>query len=429
MRTKRFADDVFSHLALTLIGVLSPLILTPLYIRDFGEKDYSRISIIFSLCAFVLVSDYGVHQAASAQLVKTFRAYNYFSINIWKQYSKIVIKTFIGIFITLFLYFIYLKESNPNFWYGLKLAWIIYIIFTGSTAMNLLQHALLIKFQLKDNFGRGLRYLAFLRLIEIVLQGIVLYFEIELVFFAIVTLIFKLVSTLIFWVLANQCLDTEKLVSLNEPSDKKISLIRDSVGKAIFNFTNLLSLHGTILIASLWITPNLLFTILIARMIASPFRLLADSVIHGGLPRLTVYFQRVNNLHLHNAFGLNRFKLILAGYSSLFLLIVSTLLMGPLLWKYFSYGNEEYPNMLILAFIFSTFLGSISAVIAMLGIARSQSDRIQYFFLVSTLISLGLQFMLRNLLGVYAVPLSLAIGDLIFILTILIRAVNRGVTN
>ena len=85
--------------------------------------------------------------------------------------------------------------------------------------------------------------------------------------------------------------------------------------------------------------------------------------------------------------------------------------------------------MLILAFIFSTFLGSISAVIAMLGIARSQSDRIQYFFLVSTLISLGLQFMLRNLLGAYAVPLSLAIGDLIFILTILIRAVNKGVTN
>ena len=109
MRTKRFADDVFSHLVLTLIGVISPLILTPLYIRDFGEKDYSRISIIFSLCAFVLVSDYGVHQAASAQLVKTFRAYNYFSINIWKQYSKIVIKTFIGIFIILFLYFTYLK--------------------------------------------------------------------------------------------------------------------------------------------------------------------------------------------------------------------------------------------------------------------------------------------------------------------------------
>lgn len=429
MRTKRFADDVISHLILTLIGVLSPLMLTPLYIRDFGEKDYSRISIIFSLCAFVLVSDYGVHQAASAQLVKIFKAYNYFSINIWKQYSKIVIKTFIGIFITLSLYFIYLKESNPNFWYGFRLAWIIFMIFTASTAMNLFQHALLIKFQLNDNFGRGLRNLAFLRLIEIILQGIVLYFKIELLLFAIVTMILKLVSTLVFWALANQCLNTEKLVSLNEPSDKKISLMRDSVGKATFNFTNFLSFHGTMIIASLWITPNLLFTILIARMIASPFRLLADSLIHGGLPRLTVYFQRVNNLHLHTAFGLNKFKLILGACTSLFLLIVSILLIGPLLWKYFSYGNKEYPNMLILAFIFSTFLDSISAVIAMLGIARSQSDRIQYFFLVSTLISLGLQFMLRNLLGAYAVPLSLAVGDLIFILIILIRAVNKGVTN
>jgi uncharacterized membrane protein YadS len=105
------------------------------------------------------------------------------------------------------------------------------------------------------------------------------------------------------------------------------------------------------------------------------------------------------------------------------------LLMGPLLWNYFSYGNEEYPKMLILAFIFSTLLDSISAVIAMLGIARSQSDRIQYFFLASALISLGLQFMLRNLLGAYTVPLSLAIGDLIFILIILIRAVKKGVIN
>ena len=428
MKTKKFADDVFSHLALTLIGVLAPLILTPLYIRDFGEEDYSRISIIFSLCAFVLVSDYGVHQAASAQLAKTFRAYNYFSINIWKQYSKIVIKTFIAIFVALFLYFIYLKESNYNFWYGLELAWIIYIIFTGSTAMNLLQHALLIKFQLKNNFGGGLRYLAFLRFIEIVLQGIVLYFKIELVIFAIVTMVLKLVSTLIFWVLANHCSNNRKLVSLNVPSDKKISLLRDSVGKATFNFTNLLSLHGTMLIASLWITPSLLFSILIARMIASPFRLLADSLIHGGLPRLTVYFQRPNNAHLYSAFGLNRFKLILGSCSSLFFLIVLTLLMGPLLWKYFSYGNEEYPKMLILAFIFSTLLDSVSAVIAMLGIARSQSDRIQYFFLASTLISLGLQFMLRNLLGAYAVPLSLAIGDLIFILIILMRTVKRGVT-
>jgi uncharacterized membrane protein YadS len=102
--------------------------------------------------------------------------------------------------------------------------------------------------------------------------------------------------------------------------------------------------------------------------------------------------------------------------------------MGPLLWKFLSFGNARYPSALVLAFIFSTFLDSVSAVIAMLGIARSQSDKIQYFFLSSTLIALGLQFVLRNYLGAYAVPLSLAIGDLIFIFFILILFANKKVS-
>lgn len=427
MLNRKFADDVFGHLVLTIIGVLSPVILTPLYIRNFGQEDYSRISIIFSLCAFVLVADYGLHQAASAHLIKIFRADNYFSINIWKQYSKIVIKTFVGIFILLLVYFIHLIETQPNFWFGLNFPVFIFIIFAGSTAMSLFHHALLIKFQIKDNFGRGLRILSLFRLSEIILQGIFLYFKIELVFFAILTIVFRLLSTLFFWVLANQSLNNETMNLVNESNHKKIPLIKDSVGKAIFNFANLLSLHGTILIASLWISPSILFSILIARMIASPFRILADSVIHGGLPRFTVYFQKLNNFQLRRVFISNRFILFLGSCTSLFLFIILTLFIGPLLWSYFSYGVGEFPRVLTLAFIFSTLLDSISAVIAMLGIASSQSDRIQYFFLASSLITLGLQIIFRNILGAYAIPISLVIGDLIFILIMYIFIAKKGV--
>jgi hypothetical protein len=205
-------------------------------------------------------------------------------------------------------------------------------------------------------------------------------------------------------------------------------LLKESAGKAVFVFSNLLSFHGSLLIASLWITPQLLFSVLIARMIASPLKFIADSVIHGGLPRLTIYFEEFSKLHTSKVNGLNHLKFLLGSTSASLLLIISTLLMGPLLWKFLSFGNTRYPSTLVLAFIFSTFLDSISAVMAMLGIARSQSDKIQYFFLSSTLIALGLQFVLRNLLGAYAVPISLAIGDLIFIFFTLTYFVNKRVT-
>ena len=111
----------------------------------------------------------------------------------------------------------------------------------------------------------------------------------------------------------------------------------------------------------------------------------------------------------------SRFNIALAVSGSFALICTITVITGPYLWRYLSFGNSEYPQTLILVFLCSTYLDSISAVIAMLGIARNQANAIQYAYLSSVVLALGVQYGLRNVLGGYSVPVSLAIGDLVFI--------------
>jgi O-antigen/teichoic acid export membrane protein len=420
MQGKKLSNDVLSHFILSSIGVLSQLMLVPLYIRAFGEQGYSRLSIIFSICAFVLVSDYGVYLAASSQIIKIYKDHKYFSLKIWNQYSKYVTIASTCIAPILFIFFLHSNESSPVLWQDLEFKWIIFIIFMASTAISLIQHALLIKFQLIDNFGLGLRYLAYLRIFEVTLHGIALYFKINLISFAILAIFIKSLNTFIFWIFTHQILKIKKPNLIYELNEKESFILKDVSGKATFNFTNLLGLHGNILIASLWITQDLLFYTLIARMITSPIRYLADSLINGGLPRLTTYFRELKNLPLHK----ERKPLNLIMITSLFTLFlffcIGTLLISPLLWNLLSFGNHEYPQALVIAFLFSTSLDSAAAVISMLAIAQNKSNKIQYFYLFSVLISFGLQFGLRNILMEFAMPLSLAIGDLIFIFFVII---------
>lgn len=416
MRGKKLVDDVMSHLILTLIGLFSQILTAPLYIRDFGQQGYSRLSIILSVCAFVMVSDYGIYLTASSRLVYVYRNHNYFSRSIWQQYARSIAIAFAVTTLILLLYFLHLTKTNPSLWKNFEFAWAILILFMGSAAMNLVQNALLIKFQVTDKFGRGMKVLACLRLMETAIQAMSLYFKMEFVSFAIVTSICKVISTVIFWVLANRSLGISASNSIIADDDQDSSLIKGSAGKAVFNFTNLLGLHGTMLIASLWITPQLLFPILIARMITSPVRYLSDSLIHGGLPRLTVHFRKLSESTLKEKRSSSRFNIALAVSGSFALICTTTLITGPFLWRYFSFGNSEYPQTLILVFLCSTYLDSIAAVIAMLGIARNQANAIQYAYLSSVVLALGVQYCFRNVWGWYSVPISLAIGDLIFVL-------------
>lgn len=415
MRGKKFVDNVMSHLILTLVGVFSQILIVPLYIRNFGQQGYSGMSIILSISAFVLVSDYGIYLTASSRLLQLYRDYNFYSLRVWSLYFKYVAIAFFAITFFLLLYFLHLTKSNPDLWQDFESAWVVLVLFIGSAATRLLQHAQLIKFQLIDRFGRGMKVLAFLHLMEVLMQGIALYFKFDLVSFAVLTFFFRVMSACIFWFLANRSLGTHVSGPVQTANEEDFSLLKDSTGKAVFNFTNLLSLHGTVLVASLWIAPHLLFPILISRMITSPVKYLSDSFINGGLPQITVYFRELGKLNAIREGKLRNLHLALMACSGFVLLCILTVMAGPSLWGYLSFGNSQFPKVLILAFLFSTCLDSISAVVAMLGIARDQKNAIQYAYLGSTVLALVLQYGFRSVLGGYSVPISLAIGDLVFI--------------
>ena len=172
MQVKGLANEVISHLLLTIVGVFSQLLMAPLYIRDFGQQGYSRISIIFSLCAFALISDYGFYITASNRLVQIFKTEGYFALVLWRKYLRSVYLAFIVVAPILYLYFIVLSTKNPKLWEGLKYETIIFIVFLGAAATSLVNHSLLIKFQLIDKFGRGMKVLAILRLAEVGIQTI-----------------------------------------------------------------------------------------------------------------------------------------------------------------------------------------------------------------------------------------------------------------
>jgi O-antigen/teichoic acid export membrane protein len=415
MRGKKFVDNVMSHLILSLVGVFSQILIVPLYIRDFGQQRYSGISIILSISAFVLISDYGIYLTTSSRLVQLYRDYNFYSLRVWNLYLRYVATAFAATTSILLLYFVHLTRSNPDLWQGFESAWVVLVLFIGSAATSLLQHAQLIKFQLIDQFGRGMKLLAFLRLMEVLIQGIALYFKINLVPFAIVTFLFRVMSACIFWFLANRSLGTHVSGPVQTVNEKDFSLLKDSTGKAVFNFTNLLSLHGTVLVTSLWIAPNLLFPILISRIITSPVKYLSDSFINGGLPQITTFFRELDKRKTIEDEKLGNSRLVLIACSGFVLLCILIVMAGPSLWGYLSFVDSQYPRVLILAFLCSTCLDSLSAVVAMLGIARNQKNAIQYAYLGSTVLALVLQYGFRGVLGGYSVPVSLAIGDLVFI--------------
>lgn len=416
MRVKGLANEVISHLLLTSVGVFSQLLIAPLYIRDFGQQGYSRISIILSLCAFALISDYGLYITASNRLVQIFKTEGYFALVLWRKYLRSVFLVFIVVAPILYLYFITSATKNPKLWEGLKHETIIFLLFLGAASTSLIQHSLLIKYQLIDNFGRGLRILAILRLAEVSILAICLYLKMNLVVFAIVTFFVRALSTAFIFMLTRRLLDVQKVKSQALVVGDGFILFRQSVPKALFNLANLLGLHGTMLVASLWIEPRLLFSMLIARMITSPVRFLSDSLINGGLPRLTNHFRKLGDRSEMVGKASNNFRVVVFACLGFIILFAGTSILGPILWRYLSLSHAGYPRVLILFFLVSTYLDAVSAVMAMLGIARHKDDRIQYVYFASTILALVLQYVMRYWWGVYSVPVSLLIGDLAFML-------------
>ena len=238
----------------------------------------------------------------------------------------------------------------------------------------------------------------------------------NLVTFAIITFLVKALSTAFFFLLTRPLLDVQNVNSQARAGGEDFILLRQSVPKALFNFSNLLGLHGTMLVASLWIEPRLLFSVLIARMIASPVRFLSDSLINGGLPRLTNHFRILNDRGEIAAKNSINFRLVVFGCLGFIPLFAGTTILGPVLWRYLSFSHAGYPRTLILIFLVSTYLDSVSAVMAMLGIARHKDDMIQYVYFASTILAMTLQYVMRYWEGVYSVPVSLIMGDLVFML-------------
>lgn len=410
-------NDVVSHALVNIVGVSSQVILVPLYIRNFGENGYSFLAVIFSISAFILASDYGVYMSASAEINRIFRSNNYFSFTLWRDYSKYVIKTSGFLALILCLYFWYSSYNNRELWVYSELDSMIFIIFLISSSMSLVQHADLIKYQVREKFGKGLKTLATIRLVEASIQGLILYLGANLVLYTFTTFLLKLLATLLFSSLARRNLNFPKLDE-HEPAvfEKEFLKFRVIFRNSVFHFANLLNLHGTILIASIWIQPNSLFLVLIARMITSPVRFFAESVIHGGLPRLTVYFASNARLNYQIRSVSIKSALILGGFVLLVSFSLISIAIGPILWRYLSFGNIDYQMDLIMLFLVATFLDSISAILAMMGIAKNKGISIQLLFLGSTFFALLTQLIFQNFLDYFAIPIAIISGNLVFFL-------------
>jgi hypothetical protein len=407
------------------IASLAQFLMVPLFLASLGQSGYATWLTINSYTAFILMSDFGLLVVVTVYLTNSVTSRNVFVSDIWSRCRLLTLRLSVIIATLVFAIYWgigYFLKGNVS---GRKTEIIVFIFLAILAIFSIWQHILLSNFQIHDKYGQAMSYLAIIRLVEVSVICILLTLKIQILELSFAYLVVRGMLTLILWQKLRLVQAHPLHVLENAPAGTFRGLINPSIGIAALNFASMLGIHGSFLVSTLWLNPRDLITLAIARMIASPIRMLSSALLIGTFPDFIKRDMAPDrDLHLT---PLNKAR---SHFYLVFIAIVLStsviiIFLSPLLWSFLSAGSLDYVISLILLFTVATILDAMIGLLAQAYVSRNQAHKIGYLYLTVTLSLLALQQTLGLAFHLQAVPITIILTDLITITLFVILKLTR----
>jgi hypothetical protein len=192
---------------------------------------------------------------------------------------------------------------------------------------------------------------------------------------------------------------------------------KPAFGNGLLSLSIVFGIHGSFAVAATWANPTSLVTLGLARMLVSPIRLVSGSLAQGSLPHLI-------GLHQNSVIGKKPFNFQLRyslGYiTTITVTALVVLTSSKFVWAFLSRGSSDFSSTLIWLYMASVVLDAICLMRFQLPMSQNRSLKLGVLYLTATGISLIVQPVLANYSQLNAVPISILIGDSIFLIISLI---------
>lgn len=412
---KHLLSSIVSTLSRDLITLLGQISLTPLFLIRFGQAEYTKWLTMLSYSSFIVLADFGMSTVIIYKLINTFEKYRFYDLFLWNWFKK---KTLL---ISFFLITIAALVCSQKYPFGIQKLYLfnsniqLFIALTASAIITLYQHFWLYKKQIEDRTSLGQRHISLLRFFEILSLIILLQFDIQLTNFA---WYFAFSKLFFFLSLQVSQRNKSKLFKIPGANSDISGIIKPIIGNAFITTADVVSLHGSFILASFWLSPSELITIAIARMLASPVRILATGIISSSLPFLI----RNNQKRNQESSELLALK-TLANWSKIVLAAGTLILLGlsKPLWDFLSHNMISYNGNIVLWFCIATLSDSFLAFKFQRYISTNKALYGGIVYLSTTLFMTAFQKMLGNYVGLAAVPICIFLADIITITYISLR--------
>lgn len=404
----------FSRESTTSLG---QLLLVPLYISVFSTNDYGIWLLLTSYSSFVVLADFGLSTAVIVKMHKNPPWDNPVNKQLWNEYKRVTRTISIFICFGVLMLALYYYWTYGHDFHGWGFFLIITIFFLALSLQTLQQHNILYQYQLRDSYNQGMKVLFKLRIMELLTTYCALLLRFNMIALLMLIISLRQIFILVQKKVNHFAQSSSEIFSGENNQGALKDVWKPAIGNGLLSLSVVLGIHGSFAVAAAWASPTSLVTLGLARMLVSPIRLVSGSLAQGSLPHLiglnenSVTGKKPSNFQLQYSMGYLTIIIVTA-------LVVFT--SSKFIWAFLSRGSSDFSNTLIWLFMASVVLDAICLMRFQLPMSQNRSLKLGVLYLTATVVSLIAQPVLANFSHLNAVPISILIGDSIFLVISLI---------
>lgn len=404
-------SGVISTLLFSIITSSGILLMTPLILENYGRNIYILWSISNSICALLYIFDFGITSVASQKFLSFFKNTKIFSKDSWvaflRFHSKVLILASLSLLTIFFLQIYFQKNLRISI-----SSVAIFLITILSTLTTVICHQQIIKYQIKENYYLALSILSVTKFFETILVIFLLFISVNFITICASILAVRCLQLLVLQRLSKMSFhEKNKNLNAQKGPEFKPNIF---MGTIFYSASSVLGIHATFLLQSVLMNPNQIVTVLITRMIASPIRILADSLAIGNFDKFLK--KAILNPNAKSSFTqmfLIRESWVLILFTMPFTAIVNFL--GGDLVDFLSSGQLQVDFVLLNLFCLATVLDGLIVIFMQFRIAKGMQHGIGLMYLATTILGLISILIFVPYLDLYAGAASIILCNLLFI--------------
>jgi len=404
-------SGVISTLLFSIITSSGILLMTPLILQNYGSNIYILWSISNSICALLFIFDFGITSVASQKFLSFFKNTKTFSKDSWVAFLRFHSKVLILASLSLLTFFFLQIHFQKNLRISISSV-AIFLIILLSTLITVICHQQIIKYQIKENYHLALLILTVTKFFETILSLFLLFISVNFIAICASILAIRCLQLLVLQRLSKMSFH-EKNKNLNAQKGPEFKL-NIFMGTIFYSASSILGIHATFLLQSVFMNPNQIVTVLITRMVASPIRILADSLAIGNFDK---FLKKAGlNPNAKSSFTqmvLLREHWVLILFTMPFTAIVNFL--GGDLVDFLSNGQLQVDFVLLNLFCLATVLDGLIVIFMQFRVAKGMQHGIGLMYLATTILGLISILIFVPYLDLYVDAVSIILCDLLFI--------------